>query len=231
MGTPLTSTVWDLRSSKKARPCVNVCDRLVHVLGSTKGYTVYRKAPVTKLLSSHDLIIDLGANSGDDSDFYLRKGFRVVAVEANPRHVEKLIERFSKEIAEGRIAIIGKGIHRDYGKIEFYVHDLDPWSAFDKSGRFWDGNHEVISVETIPLSDVLNRFGVPYYLKIDLEGLELIAIEWMIPCGARPHYISVEIEPNTPEILHQLRKFGYNAFKVMDQSAKNQWETVIPPLD
>ena len=31
-----------------------------------------------------DLIYDVGAHKGENSDFYLRLGFRVVAVEANP---------------------------------------------------------------------------------------------------------------------------------------------------
>ncbi len=31
-----------------------------------------------------DLIFDVGMNNGDDTDFDLAKGFRVVAIEANP---------------------------------------------------------------------------------------------------------------------------------------------------
>ena len=31
-----------------------------------------------------DLIFDVGCNNGDDTDFYLRKGFRVVAIDADP---------------------------------------------------------------------------------------------------------------------------------------------------
>ena len=36
------------------------------------------------------LIFDVGCNDGQDSDFYLKKGFRVVAVEANPALCEGL---------------------------------------------------------------------------------------------------------------------------------------------
>lgn len=31
-----------------------------------------------------DLIFDIGMHNGDDSDYYLKKGFRVIAIEANP---------------------------------------------------------------------------------------------------------------------------------------------------
>jgi hypothetical protein len=30
------------------------------------------------------LVFDIGCHRGEDSDFYLQKGFRIVAVEANP---------------------------------------------------------------------------------------------------------------------------------------------------
>lgn len=40
-----------------------------------------------------NLIFDAGAHRGDDTDFYLGKGFRVVAAEANPILVDHLRRR------------------------------------------------------------------------------------------------------------------------------------------
>ena len=37
---------------------------------------------------SSDLVFDLGLDNGDDTSFYLAKGLRAVAVEANPELVE-----------------------------------------------------------------------------------------------------------------------------------------------
>jgi len=42
-----------------------------------------------------DLIFDLGANHGEDTEFYLSKGFRVVSLEANPDLVSRLQHKFS----------------------------------------------------------------------------------------------------------------------------------------
>ena len=53
-----------------------------------------------------DLIIDVGMHDGTDTAYYLAKGFRVVAVEANPALVRAAQDRFSVEIDEGRLAII-----------------------------------------------------------------------------------------------------------------------------
>ncbi len=44
-------------------------------------------------------IIDLGMNNGDDTAFYLAKGYNVVAVEANPHLVAAARVRFAKDIA------------------------------------------------------------------------------------------------------------------------------------
>ena len=55
-----------------------------------------------------NLIYDLGSHNGQDSEFYLKKGFTVVAVEANPELCEHLKRRFGREIAEGRYVLIEK---------------------------------------------------------------------------------------------------------------------------
>lgn len=48
------------------------------------------------------IVFDVGMNNGDDSAYYLSKGYRVIAVEANPALVEKARIRFAREIATGR---------------------------------------------------------------------------------------------------------------------------------
>ena len=40
-----------------------------------------------------DLIYDIGMHEGEDSEFYLLKGFRVVAVEADPDLCQAAAER------------------------------------------------------------------------------------------------------------------------------------------
>jgi hypothetical protein len=42
----------------------------------------------------HNLIYDLGCHNGQDSDFYLKKGFTVVAAEAYPGLCDRLKLRF-----------------------------------------------------------------------------------------------------------------------------------------
>lgn len=47
-----------------------------------------------------DLIYDVGFNRGEDTAYYLRKGYRVVAFEANPDLVQEGAARFERELAK-----------------------------------------------------------------------------------------------------------------------------------
>jgi FkbM family methyltransferase len=78
-----------------------------------------------------DLIIDVGAHRGVDTDFYLRKGFRVVAVEANPLLAERLRQRFAEPVRAGRLVVLPVGIHEAQGEFTFYRNlDKYDWSSF-----------------------------------------------------------------------------------------------------
>src|SRR5262249_62130204 len=53
-----------------------------------------------------DLIYDVGLHRGEDTHFYLRKGFRVVAFEADPEHVTFCRKRFHQFIDEEQLKIV-----------------------------------------------------------------------------------------------------------------------------
>ncbi|MCZ2153852.1 MAG: hypothetical protein LC114_08145 [Bryobacterales bacterium] len=59
---------------------------------------------------SNDLIIDVGMCDGADTAYYLFKGFRVIAIDADPILCEKASRRFADEIAEKRLEILNLGI-------------------------------------------------------------------------------------------------------------------------
>ena len=52
------------------------------------------KAPTFPYEPQPKLIIDLGMNDGSDTLFYLKKGFNVVAVEADPTLVDRAFTPF-----------------------------------------------------------------------------------------------------------------------------------------
>jgi SAM-dependent methyltransferase len=64
-----------------------------------------------------DLIFDIGCNNGDDTDFYLRKGFRVVAVDADKEQCDAVCRRFSRAIEQSRLFIF-------HGAVADSVNDI-----------------------------------------------------------------------------------------------------------
>ena len=53
-----------------------------------------------------DLIYDFGMHKGEDTEFYLRKGFRVIAFEANPELVRLCRNRLKGFIDQGQLTVI-----------------------------------------------------------------------------------------------------------------------------
>jgi FkbM family methyltransferase len=80
------------------------------------------------MFMEQDLIIDLGAHNGDDTGYYLQKGFRVVSVEANPILAEQIAGRFPHAVRAGRLTVLNIGIVERAGTLPFWVSE-------DRSGR------------------------------------------------------------------------------------------------
>ena len=59
-----------------------------------------------------DLIFDLGLFEGQDSRFYLDKGFRVVALEAHPDYVAQARNEFATELAARTMHLVDREIGR-----------------------------------------------------------------------------------------------------------------------
>ena len=78
------------------------------------------------------LIFDLGMNNGDDTDYYLKLGYDVVALEANPALCAKASERFADAVEQGRLTIVHAAIWEHSGETSFLVNlDNDHWSSID----------------------------------------------------------------------------------------------------
>jgi FkbM family methyltransferase len=169
-----------------------------------------------------DLIIDVGMNDGSDTAYYLHCGYRVVAVEANPSLTAAAEQRFLCEIADGRLTILNIGIAQNEGECDFWISEANhQWSSFSKPVATRRGTATLaqpIRVRCLPLSAVVERYGVPYYLKMDIEGYDLIGLESMSKKHA-PQYISVEFAHGLEmKLLDRLRTLGYTRLKLLNQS-------------
>ena len=110
-----------------------------------------------------DLIADIGMHDGQDTDFYLKKGYRVVAVEANPELVEAGRQRFTHEIESGRLTIIHAAIGASAGPVKLFVNDRKTdWSSIHEhiAGRVEGGFLDFdVAIATPDMMGKIGRLG------------------------------------------------------------------------
>jgi FkbM family methyltransferase len=116
------------------------------------------------------LVFDIGCHRGEDSDFYLQKGFRIVAVEANPALCGELKRKFSDQIADGRFVLVEKAIAEQAGEVEFFINEeASIWGTIRAQMAKRNGGSQSstkIVVPAITFASLVEQFGIPYYLKI-----------------------------------------------------------------
>ena len=156
------------------------------------------------------LIFDLGLNNGDDTEFYLKRGFSVVALDANPALCERAERRFQAAIGERRLKIVNAAIWGKSGRKNFYINlDNDHWSSLDATWAARNAsNCKEIAVECVTLGSLFSEFGVPYYLKVDVEGVDQSVIEQLCSSRALPLFVSVETAVSVSTTYGYWRRAG-----------------------
>jgi FkbM family methyltransferase len=175
---------------------------------------------MTRFASDSRLIFDLGMNNGDDAASYLARGYDVVAVDANPSLCAAAGERFARDIADGRLTVINAAIWDTPGEATFFVNlDNDHWSSIDIGWAGRDNSRcSEISVRCVTLNELFGEFGVPLYLKIDVEGADHVVLAQLRQIGRLPLYVSVEDCRFGFDYMETLAACGYDGFKLLDQS-------------
>lgn len=162
-----------------------------------------------------DLVYDVGMHNGADTAHYLEEGFRVVAVEADPELFKQANKRFSNEIKAGKLTILELAIGPEEGTHPFWISSNPEYNSFSREhASKWGETAQEIEVQTKPFTDILAEFGVPYYLKIDIEGADHFCLEALSPADL-PAYLS--FEKGQISDLITARNLGYSRFKLISQ--------------
>ena len=176
-----------------------------------------RRSPQWSSEMREDLIYDVGMHNGDDTAYYLSRGFRVVAIEANPELIAQANVRFSGALRAGTLTMLHVGIGPREEVATFWINDLKTeWSSFIKEVGCRDGTPcHPVAVPCTRLGHIFTQHGVPFYLKIDIEGHDRSCLEDIDPTDA-PTFVSVEA--HSPDYLSILARAGYDAFKLISQT-------------
>lgn len=123
-----------------------------------------------------DLCFDIGANMGNRTEIFLDLDAKVIAVEPQNAYAKYLKYKFGR-----KIRIVPKGICSNNDIHTLYLSNSSMVSSFStdwinsvKDERFskynWD---KKVDVEMTTLDELIDLYGKPDFIKIDVEGFEL----------------------------------------------------------
>jgi FkbM family methyltransferase len=192
-------------------------------------------------VGARELIVDVGMHTGRDAEFYLRKGFDVVAIEADADLARAASERLAGWVTAGQLTIREVAIAPHDGEVRFFANPgHDDWGTIrEKVMRRNERQGEPSEARTVPamrFERVLDELGrVPYYVKIDIEGADQLCLDALGSCERPPPYVSVETSLDSREEARRqfttLRDFGYEAFKIVNQRLNAHYVCPDPPRE
>jgi FkbM family methyltransferase len=130
------------------------------------------------LLSKGALVFDIGANVGTMTAIFASLGAKVVAIEPNPdcaRHIELTTSRDAVEVLQAAVGARNGLAELEVSDRKDKMSSLSTqWcEAVSKGNRDYEGIwNRKLTVPTITLDSLAEHYGVPFYIKIDVEGYE-----------------------------------------------------------
>lgn len=153
------------------------------------------------------LIFDVGANHGSKTDIFLRLGARVVSVEPDESNQQILRERFLQRRLSARpVTIVPMAVSDENAVATMWIDE--PGSAKNTLSQKWVDTLKTDQerfghaldfgqrreVKTTTLERLIEQHGLPFFVKIDVEGFEpqvIRGLQQPVP------YLSFEV--NLPE--------------------------------
>jgi FkbM family methyltransferase len=147
------------------------------------------------------LCFDIGAHTGNRTGTWLGMGAKVVSAEPQPAFITLLKKKFARH---PRFFLESTAIGSVPGKARLHISRMNPaistlsdqWKKIMtdfEPALAWE---DYADVEVQTMDDLLARYGVPAFCKIDVEGFELEVLSGLsVPLPA----LSFELFPTTPE--------------------------------
>jgi FkbM family methyltransferase len=166
------------------------------------------------------LVFDIGANRGNMTSFFIEHSEKVVCFEPNQELLSHIQNRFSSMI-DTRIFLDSRGLSDKEETKTFKISNADTISTFSEdwinNSRFtgsynWD---KLVEVKTTTIDKIIDEYGVPDFIKIDVEGYELEVIKGLTKLLDSTTFSFEWVEEQyekMKEIYEHLNNIGYMNF-------------------
>lgn len=174
-----------------------------------------------------DLVFDVGANTGNKTGAFLSLGARVVAIEPNPWCTQQIDRKFGRASAKGLLHIERVAAASSPGTLKLCVFDANP-ELTSGSERFVDYAREyvqesgrTIETQAITLDELVSRYGLPTFLKIDVEGMDADVLRGL---SQRPRFLSFEYHSSsslwedTRKCFAEAKRLGFSEVNLTDMA-------------
>lgn len=164
------------------------------------------------------IAFDIGANIGQTVDELLPNYDKIICFEPNPNLVTIIKNKFFNN---DKVTIEELGLSDKTETKKFNISNSHVVSTFSEdwinNSRFtnvynWDTS---IDVKTTTLDEVIDKYGIPYFIKIDVEGYEYEVLKGLTKLLENT-YFAFEWAEEQYEIVNKtvkyLKELGYNNF-------------------
>jgi FkbM family methyltransferase len=172
-----------------------------------------------QFITPGDLVFDCGANMGLKTKTFLACGATVVAVEPQPHLVGEIRALHGRN---PRLTLVQAALGREPGRATLSLHDIDGVASLKRDWTTgWRGE---ISVEVTTMDHLIERFGTPKFVKMDIEGSEPEALAGLTR-GEGIEYFSIEVSHQPQRVdsmnrcLEMLSRLGTMSYQLTSQES------------
>lgn len=169
-----------------------------------------------QFIGQYSKFFDIGANVGFKTKVFRSLGVEVIAVEPQASCFNILKTKFN---TDAKVKLVNKGISSEKGELKIKISSTSSYIStfsdkWQKEGRFNNYNYDgeqIVSV--ITFDDLISDYGMPDFVKIDVEGYEYEVIKGLskkIPCLS--FEFTSEFFNDAIKILNHLQDLGFSQY-------------------
>jgi FkbM family methyltransferase len=147
---------------------------------------------IKDLVNEYDVLVDIGANKGDYTDFFINRTSnksKIYSVELHPTTFNELLNRFS---GNKNVVLYNNAICDKNELIDFYSGSDSYTNNIIGHDMNFKPNDKIGKIQGITIDELLKNEDKIKLIKVDVEGAELLVLKGMVNTFNRLDYLLIE---------------------------------------